>query len=126
MVVLYENNTDFRQIFLDGRAHPIDPQPTWMGYSIGRWDAGTLVVETMGFTDRSWLDRTGHPHRESMRVTERFRRLDVGRMEIEITIDDPQTYTRPIVFKQPLRLLADTELLEHFCTDNEKFSRTLR
>ena len=126
IVILYENNTDFRQIFMDGRPHPHDPQPTWMGYSIGRWQGDALVVETIGFTDRSWLDRTGHPHSESMRVTERFRRFAFGRMDIEITIDDPQTYTKPITFTQPQQFLPDTELLEHFRTDNEKFSKTLR
>ena len=122
VIILYENNTDFRQIFIDGRRLPEDPQPTWMGYSVGRWDGDTLVVDTVGFTDRSWLDRSGHPHSESLHLTERFRRLDVGRMEIAITIDDPKAYTKPITFTQPQRLLADTELLEHFCTDNEKYS----
>jgi hypothetical protein len=120
IVVLYENNTDFRQIFTDGRAQPQDPAPTWMGYSVGHWEGDTLVVNSTGFNDRSWLDRTGHPHSEAMRVTERFRRLAFGRMEIQITIDDPITYQRPLVFTQAEQLLPDTELLEHFCTDNEK------
>lgn len=126
LVILYENNTDFRQVFIDGRKLPDDPQPTWMGYSIGRWDSDTLVVDTIGFTDRSWLDRSGHPHSESLHLTERFRRLNVGRIEIGITIDDPKTYSKPISFTQPLRLLPDTELLEHFCTDNEKYSNSLK
>ena len=120
IVVLYENNTDFRQIFTDGRAHPQDPVPTWMGYAVGRWEGDTLVVDSTGFNNRSWLDRSGHPHSEAMRVTERFRRLDFGHMEIQITIDDPITYQRPLVFTQAEQLLPDTELLEHFCTDNEK------
>jgi hypothetical protein len=97
-----------------------------MGYSVGRWERDSLVVDTTGFTDRSWLDQGGHPHSGSMHVTERFRRLDVGRMEIEMTITDPVTYTKPITFTQPLRLLPDGELIEHFCTDNEKFSKTVR
>jgi hypothetical protein len=126
VLILYEHNSDFRQIFLDGRDHPRDPQPTWMGYSTGKWEADRLVVETVGFNDRSWLDRRGHPHSESLGVIERFRRLDVGRMEVEITIDDPQTYTRPIVFTQLLRLLPDSELLEYVCSDNEKFFNAVR
>ena len=120
MIVLYENNTTFRQIFMDGRDHPHDPQPTWMVYSIGKWDGDTLIVDTIGFNDRSWLDRVGHPHSESMRVTERFRRSDFGHMTIQITIDDPKAYTKPLVFTQPQVLLADTELLEYFCAENEK------
>jgi hypothetical protein len=120
VVILYENNTDFRQIFTDGREHPRDPQPTWMGYSVGKWDGDTFVVESIGFNDRSWLDRSGHPHSELLRVIERFRRLDVGRMDVQITIDDPRAYTRPIIFTQAQKLMPDTELLEHFCTDNEQ------
>ncbi|MEO8257788.1 MAG: hypothetical protein ABI868_10635 [Acidobacteriota bacterium] len=123
VVILYENNTDFRQIFIDGREAPRDPTPTWMGYSVGKWEGDTLVVESIGFNDRSWLDRSGHPHSESLRVIERFRRMDVGRMEITITIDDPKTYTGPITFTQAQKLLPDAELLEHFCTDNEKSSQ---
>jgi hypothetical protein len=120
IVVLHENNTDFRQIFMDGRSHPVDPNPTWMGYSIGSWEGDTLVVDSIGFNDQSWLDRSGHPHSESLHVIERFRRLDFGHMDIQITIDDPKTYTRPLTFTQPQALLPDTELLEHFCTENEK------
>jgi hypothetical protein len=93
-----------------------------MGYSTAKWEGDVLVIDTIGFTDRSWLDRAGHPHTEAMRVTERARRLSVGRMEIEMTITDPKTYRKPITFTQPLVLLPDTELLEHFCTDNEKFT----
>ena len=126
VVILYENNTDFRQIFADGRELPRDPQPTWMGYSVGKWDRDTFVVESFGFNDRSWLDRSGHPHSESLRVIERFRRLDFGRMEIQITIDDPNAYTRPITFTQAQKLVPDTELLEHFCTDNEKSAQHFR
>jgi hypothetical protein len=126
VVILYENDTDFPQIFLDGRDHPRDAQPIWMGYSTGKWESDRLVVETIGFNDRSWLDRTGRPHSESLRVIERFWRLDVGRMEIEITVDDPQTYTRPIVFTQLLRLLPDTELLEYVCSHNKKFFKAVR
>jgi len=120
IVILYENNTDFRQIFVDGRSQPRDPNPTWMGYSTGRWEGDTLVVDSNGFNGQSWLDRSGHPHSDSLHVIERLRRLDFGHMEIQITIDDAKTYTRPLTFTQPQILLADTELLEHFCTENEK------
>ena len=89
IVILYENYADFRQIFMDGRDEPQDPVPTWMGYSVGKWDGDTLVIESTGFNDRSWLDRSGHPHREVMRLTERLGRLDLGHMEMQITIDDP-------------------------------------
>ena len=125
VIILDENNTDFRQVFMDGRGLPDDPQPTWMGYSVGRWEGETLIVDTSGFTDRSWLDRSGHPHSESLHLIERFRRVNVGHMDITITVDDPKAYTKPITFTQPQRLLPDTELLEHFCTDNEKFSNAM-
>lgn len=91
IVILYETRTTFRQTFLDGRAPVFDPQPTWMGYSTGRWDGDVLVVQTTGFNDRTWLDDDGHPHSEKMRVTERFRRPDMGHLVIEITIDDPKS-----------------------------------
>lgn len=120
VMVLYELGTMFRQIFLDGRGHPVDPQPTWMGYSIGRWEGDSLVVETVGFNDRTWLDGTGHPHTERMRLTERFTRRSVGRMDLEITIDDRDAYTRPIRYIQPQVLLPDTELIEYVCAENVK------
>ena len=120
IVALYENNTTFRQIFMDGRSHPADPQPTWMGYSIGKWEGDTLVVDSIGFNDRSWLDRTGHPHSDAMHVIERFRRVDFGHMEVQITIDDPKTLKAPYTFTQFQQLLPDTELLEYFCNENEK------
>ena len=120
IIVLHESNVNFRQIFLDGRRQPRDAQPTWMGYSVGKWEADTLVVDSIGFNDQSWLDRRGHPHSESMRVTERFRRLDFGHLEISVTIDDPKTYTRPLTFIQPQMLLPDAELMEYVCTENEK------
>ena len=120
IVVLYESLTMFRQIFLDGRAHPEDPQPSWMGYSIGRWEGDVLVVETIGFNDKTWLDGSGHPHSEEMRLTERFRRNDFGHMDIEIVIDDPKAYTKALKYKLPQNLLADTELLEYVCLENLK------
>jgi hypothetical protein len=120
LVELHENDMTFRQIFTDGRAHPENPNPSWMGYSVGKWEEDTLVVDTRGFNDRSWLGVMGHPHSDPMRVVERFTRLDFGRMQIEVTIYDPKTYTKPLAFTQGQHLLPDTELIESFCVENEK------
>lgn len=120
--VLYEENSDFRQIFLDGRKPVEDPMPRWMGYSTGQWDDDELVVETTGFTEESWLDGSGHPHSASLRVIERFRRPDAGHLEIETTIDDPETYVRPITYTVTATAMPDGDLLEYFCTENEKSS----
>jgi len=122
VVLLYETsaNSTFRQVFLDGRALPKDPQPTWLGYSIGRWEGGTLVVDTIGFNGRAWVDTAkGHPQTESAHVTERFTRRDFGHMEIGITIDDPGAYEKPWRANVPFHLLADTDLIETYC-ENEK------
>jgi hypothetical protein len=120
IAMLYEQDTSFRQIFIDGRKLPADLQPAWLGYSVGKWDGDTLVVDTAGFNDRSWLDAFGHPHSESMRVTERFHRRDFGHMEVQITVDDPTMYTKPFTIKINQRLLPDTDLIESFCLENEK------
>lgn len=120
VVILYESQTMFRQIFTDGRSHPTDPEPSWLGYSIGKWEGDTLVVETMGFNGKTWLDGFGHPHSEAMKLTERFRRRDFGHMDIEITIDDPKAYTKPIRYLQPQILQPDTELIEYICNENAK------
>ncbi len=118
IVMLYETRTTFRQVFLDSHAPIQDPQPTWMGYSTGRWDGDTLVVQTTGFNDRTWLDDTGHPHSEAMRVTERIRRPDLGRLLVEITIDDPKFYSRPWTVTQEFQLQPDGELIEYACNEN--------
>lgn len=123
IAVLYEHDTMFRQIFTDGRKLPVDPTPSWLGYSVGRWDGDDLVVETVGLNDESWLDAFGHPHSEDMRVTERFRRKDFGHMDVAVTVTDLKMYTRPFTVMLPMRLLPDTDLLEHICTENEKDSR---
>ena len=119
-VMLYESQTMFRQIFTDGRAHPADPEPSWLGYSIGKWDGDTFVVETIGFNDKTWLDGFGHPHSEAMKLTERFRRRDFGHMDVEITIDDPKAYTKPLRYVQPQLLQPDNELIEYICNENAK------
>jgi len=115
VVVLYESLTMFRQIFLDGRALPKELQPSWFGYSAGRWEGDVLVVESSGFNDRTWLDGAGHPHSDQMRLTERFRRIDSGHMDIEIVINDPKAYTKPLKYTQPQMLLPNTDLLEYVC-----------
>ena len=120
MLFLYEADTAFRQIYLDGRKHPHDPQPSWLGYSVGRWEGDSLLVDAIGFTDRSPLDIVGHTHSDAMRVTERFHRRDFGHMDVQVTIDDPKTYTRPFTYKFTDKLLPDTDLIESFCTENEK------
>ncbi|HEY7441542.1 MAG TPA: hypothetical protein VH701_03910 [Vicinamibacterales bacterium] len=119
IVILYETRTTFRQIFLD-RHHtlPGDLQPTWMGYSRGRWAGDTLIVETKGFNDLTWLDDAGHPHSEQMKVTERIRRPSFGELLVEITIEDPKAYAKPWTLTQAFRLLADAELIEYVCNEN--------
>jgi hypothetical protein len=119
MVMLYEGDTNFRQIYTDGRKHPADPQPSWLGYSIGRWEGDWFVVDVMGFNDRSPLDAMGHGHSEDMRVTERFLRRDFSHMDVEITLTDPETFTKPVTIKLNHRLLPDTDLIESFCTEGE-------
>ena len=118
LVILYESMTMFRQIFMDGRELPKDAEPTWLGYSIGKWDGDTLVVHTAGFNDKTWLDGSGHPHSEAMHLVERFRRRDIGHLDIDITIDDPKAYTRPLTYTQRQRLLPDTDLIEYICNEN--------
>ena len=106
----------FREIFTDGRPLPKGAQPTWLGYSVGRWEGDTFVVETTGFRDGGWLDtRKGRPHSDALHVTERFRRPSYGRLEITATMDDPKAFTKPWTAKVPFRLLPDTSLIEMFC-----------
>jgi hypothetical protein len=119
VVVLYEYQTIYRQIFTDGRALPDDPNPTWMGYSIGRWDGDTLVVTTAGYNDRTSLDLGGHPHTEALRVTERFRRRDRGHIDLQVTLEDPKAYTRPWTLSIELDLIPEEELIEYVC-ENER------
>jgi hypothetical protein len=120
IVMLYESpNSPHRTVFTDGRDLPKDPNPTWLGYSVGRWEGDTLVVTTAGFNDRGWLDSAGHPQTESLRLTERLRRRDFGHMDFEMTIDDPKVFTKPFTVKRQRVLAADTELLEDVC-ENER------
>jgi hypothetical protein len=120
IVILYEAFGQFRQIFLDGREAPKDPNPTWLGYSVGKWDGDTLVVDVTGFNGKTWLDQVGHPVTDALHVTERIRRRDFGHLEIVATIDDPKAYTKPFNITQPLRLMPDTDLLEMVCSENNR------
>jgi hypothetical protein len=122
LLILYEANGGIRQIFTDGRSLPgNDPQPWWYGYSIGKWDGDTLVVETAGFRDDVWLDVNGAPLTSAGKMTERFRRLDYRSLEIEVTVDDPKAYTKPwTAVKIRQRLMPDDELIEFVCAENER------
>ena len=120
VVILYEAVHSFRQIFTDGRAHPEDPNPNWLGYSVGHWEDDAFLAETTGFVEDSWIDNHGHPGTNEMKVTERFVRKDFGHMDIEITIDDPKAYTKPWTVVLPLTLTPDDELLEYICSENNK------
>jgi hypothetical protein len=121
VAMLFESSTGrFRQIYMDGRALPKDPNPSWLGYSVGHWEDDTLVVESAGFNDRTWLDRSGHPHSEKLRVTERFRRTDFGHMQYQITYDDPEVLTRPLRISLAVNYAADTDLLENVCNESDR------
>jgi len=119
IVILYPD-MNFRQVFLDGRSLPDDPNPSWMGYSIGHWEGDTLVVESTGYNDRSWIDIEGHPHTEALRVTERFRRTEFGHIDLTVMLEDPAIYARPIQIAARMDAMLDTEILEFVCAENEK------
>jgi hypothetical protein len=121
IVILYEAQAGIRQIFMDGRPLPKDdPQPWWYGYSIGHWDGDTLVVETNGFRDDVWLDVEGSPLTNTGKMTERFRRVNYGNMEIEVTVEDPKAYTKPWTVMIKHQVMLDTDLIEFICNENEK------
>ncbi len=121
MIILYEAQAGVRQIFMDGRNLPNnDPQPWWYGYSIGKWDGDTLVVETTGFRDDVWLDIDGTPLTSTGKLTERFRRPNYGNLEIDVTVEDPKVYTKPFTVRVNHRIMPDTDLIEFICGENEK------
>ena len=120
IVILYEALHSYRQIFMDGRKLPKDPNPTWMGYSVGRWEGDTLVVESNGFVENNWIDNNGHPGTESLRLTERFHRRDYGHIDLQLTIDDPKAYTKPWTVNLVFNAAPGTELIEYVCDENEK------
>ena len=122
-VILHEFNGSYRQIFTDGRPLPVDPNPVWSGYSTGRWEGDTFVVESIGFRDDLWLDLSGSPLTNAARVTERIKRPSYGTLEVQLTVDDAKAYTKPwtVTLKQPIVL--DTELIEEICLENEQDTR---
>lgn len=120
LVILNEHNASYRQIFTDGRLLPVDPNPTWNGYSSAKWEGDTLVVETIGFRDGLWLDTGGSPLTDAAKVTEKFRRLNYGKLEIELTVDDSKAYTKPWTIMVRQILAPDTELLDYICLENER------
>jgi hypothetical protein len=121
IVILYETDGTHRQIYTDGRALPAEvAQPSWLGYSAGKWEGDTLVVETAGFNDKTALDALGHPHSEALKIVERYHRRDFGHLDVEMTFDDPQMYTKPFTIKFTEDLLADSDIFEYFCDENEK------
>src|SRR5262245_49529130 len=120
VVILHERNMEFRQIFTDGRALPEDPQPSWYGYSSGRWEGDTLVVETIGLRDGLWADFYGSPLTDQARMTERFRRPSYGALEVRVTIDDPKAYMKSWTVNVNQHIALDTDLLEYACLENEK------
>jgi hypothetical protein len=120
LIVFLNPDLTYRQIYMDGRPLEADPNPSWMGYSVGHWDGDTLVVQSFGFNDRTWLDRNGHPHTEALRTTERYRRKDFGHLELEVTLQDPAVYAKPWTIALGAQLAADTEMIEYVCNENAK------
>jgi hypothetical protein len=118
-LMLYEIFVAYRQIHTDGRSLPTRRDPNWYGYSVGKWDADTFIVETVGITEQTWLDDSGYPHSDDMKITEKIRRTNFGNMTIEFTFDDPKTYSKPWSVTVPFALVPDTELLEYVC-ENER------
>ena len=126
MVIAYEANYGLRWVFTDGRKLPgNDPQPFWYGYSVGRWEGDDLVVETTGLRDGGWLDVNGSPFTDQARIVERFRRVNYGRIEIDVTVEDAKAYTKPFTTRVNWRLYPDGELIEFICNENEQSSKHL-
>jgi len=124
IALLYELG-GFRTIYTDGRQLPEDPNPTWMGYSVGHWDGDTLVVESAGFNDKTWLDMVGHPHSEHLRVTEKFHRTDFGHMRVDVTYDDPEVLMKPLTNSVAVNYAADGDMLEYVCNEDEQDTKHL-
>jgi hypothetical protein len=118
LITLLNPDLTYRQIFLDGRTLETNPFPVWMGYSLGRWEDDTLIVDSSGFNDRTWLNNLGFPHTDQLRMTERYRRPDVGRLTVDVTFTDPGAYNRPLRFTVDMQLATDTQMLETVCEGN--------
>ena len=123
ITIIYEANYGLRYIFTDGRSLPPngEPQPFWYGYSVGKWDGDTLVVETNNLRDNGWLDVRGSPVTDQAKITERFRRVNFGKLEIDVTIDDPKAYTKPFTVRVNQEIVVDTEMIEFICNENNHF-----
>jgi hypothetical protein len=119
VVLLYERNHDFREVYMDGRSHPESLDPSWWGHSIGRWDGATLVIDTVGFNVRTWVDWTGLPHTEALHTVERYQRIDHDTMRLDLTVDDPKTYTQPFTVKRTFKL-KPWDIGEDICTSAEE------
>jgi hypothetical protein len=118
VVVLSEGNThSYRRFFLDGRSHPQDEDPSWTGHSTGKWEGDTLLVDTVNFNDRTWLDSTGKPHSEALHVIERYRRRDAEHLEVQYVLEDPKALLKPYQFTRTFTLARNREIQEYFCTD---------
>jgi hypothetical protein len=122
LIAILNPDLTHRQIFMDGRTLEADPNPSWMGYSVGRWDGDTLVVESSGYNDRTWLDHEGHPHTDALRITERYRRRDAGHLDIDVTLSDPKAYARPWTVSVKAELAPDTEMIEFVCGEKNSTS----
>lgn len=120
LIIMLNPDLTYRQIFMDGRTLETAPNPSWMGYSVGHWDGDTLVVESNGYNDRTWLDHDGHPHTGALRITERYRRRNFGNLDVDVTLSDPAIYAKPWTVSVRAVLAADNDLLEWVC--NEKGS----
>jgi hypothetical protein len=126
LVMLNELDASYRQIFTDGRPLPADPNPSWNGYSSGKWEGDTLVVQSSGFRDGMWIDASGSPMTDAAKITERYRRPDFGHLEIELTVDDPKAYTKPWTVKLDQAIKLDTDLIDSVCHENEKDMQHLK
>jgi hypothetical protein len=123
LLVMYSEGQLPRQIFLDGRSHPRDPNPTWLGHSVGHWEDDTLVVDSVGFNDRTWPDTNGHPQTEKAHVIEHYRRPDAGHLELEMTVEDSGALKAPWHIKRTYLLDLTDDIMESVCAENEKDMR---
>jgi hypothetical protein len=121
VVLMFEYDHTVRHVFTDGRKHPEDAEPTWLGHSIGRWEGETLIVDTVGFKDMTWLDRLGRPHSDQLHVIEKFKRSAADNLQIEVTIDDPKAYTQPFAVSFNMRLQPKWDIAEMYCIDTLGF-----
>ncbi len=126
LVTLDELNAAYRQIFIDNRPLPIDPNPSWQGYSSAKWDGDTLVVTSAGFRDDLWIDNAGSMITSAAKVEERMRRLDYGHLDVQVTVDDPKAYTKPWTVTLHQRIVLNTELVDEICVENERASQHMK